>query len=1099
MTVVGTAWVELQAVGNKFASSLTGQVNPGLHSVGVTAEHEASRGRRAFGTMLSTITTNSNGALGPLQEVFEKVSGITEQLGEGRKTAGKWALGIGAAATGAGVLLTTLGDRDKIAMKQLQAAVEATGKSWDDYEKPLEKASKTGTHFGYSTAQTSAALNRLVVSTNDPNEAMKQLNVTMEIAASRHISLENAARMVGRVYGGSTMILRQFGITTQQLQQPVLDLGKAQEAQHKSTEALHKAQFALGKVEGEIHAGKLKGAKATWALTQAEQKLHDAQVTAKKSAKDLAMAHKGAAGQAQVADHNLNLLATRLHGQAEAAANTFTGRLRAMGAGIENTAASVGQKLGPALTVAGPILMGVGATAETAGGLMRHFSKEGRAARAMLDTLEEAKKTQAVASDAMTASQVALNEAQTLGAAANAELTGTVEATAVAEDSAAASGAAMDLALGPILLIGAAVAALGIGAYEAYEHFKPFRQIVDDVGRFFKTVFHDGIHIAGEAIDWAKHHVDIMIVALGFLLGPIGLVAAGAVELGRHWHAVWHEMEHVSGEFVSFTINDVIRPTVDAFLTFASDIIGSASKAFGWVPGLGGKLKGAKNAIDDFKSGTDATLSGMATTANKWGEDIGGNIGKGMAAGIDAAAKTHVIRAVTKMADGSVHITSTRLQMGSPSKVYHKIGTMAALGYAVGIQDGAKKSDAAAKKMAHSSAAAAKKAAAEHRKEMAAAAKRADVRQALGLELHGGARAGFEGTSGQINSTFNKVVGLINQAAHAGLTSAKVAHTLENSMLKTKTHLQSLAGAVATVDKKLHDAQANLKSLQDQSSQYASNVSSNIAGMGDIVKLSSTADVADALGGLQDAVTQAKQFDAELADLAKKGLSTQALDQIAQAGVTGGGKLTADTWETASAAQIQQANMLQAQLNSTATAVGNTAANNMYGAGIKAAQGLVNGLASQEKTLEAQMDRIAAALVTSIERKLKIHSPSEVFHDIGAMIPHGLANGIAANAHMVHAQLGTMLDGAIGSSASLAGRAHRVGGSPPIGSMITDPARIAAIVAAVKASLAASGHGGGQLPLLYVAGDLVVRSHQDIDNINRSLYVAGQNVSRAKG
>src|SRR5947209_2808304 len=152
MTVVGTAWVELQAMGNKFASSLSSQVNPGLHAVGDNAEHQAGRGRKAFGLMFSTLSTNSNGALAPLTEVGDKLFSINETLGEGHKKAAMWATGIGAAATGAGALLTTLGDRDKIAMNQLKAAVEATGKTWEDYSGQLEDSSKSGAHYGYSSA-----------------------------------------------------------------------------------------------------------------------------------------------------------------------------------------------------------------------------------------------------------------------------------------------------------------------------------------------------------------------------------------------------------------------------------------------------------------------------------------------------------------------------------------------------------------------------------------------------------------------------------------------------------------------------------------------------------------------------------------------------------------------------------------------------------------------------------------------------------------------------------------------------------------------------------------------------------------------------------
>ncbi len=58
-----------------------------------------------------------------------------------------------------------------------------------------------------------------------------------------------------------------------------------------------------------------------------------------------------------------------------------------------------------------------------------------------------------------------------------------------------------------------------------------------------------------------------------------------------------------------------VRFIVDVFLSMAGTIIHAAASAFGWVPGLGGKLKTARDQFDTFKQKVDDTLSAAAGSA----------------------------------------------------------------------------------------------------------------------------------------------------------------------------------------------------------------------------------------------------------------------------------------------------------------------------------------------------------------------------------------------------------------------------------------------------------------------------------------------------
>lgn len=110
------------------------------------------------------------------------------------------------------------------------------------------------------------------------------------------------------------------------------------------------------------------------------------------------------------------------------------------------------------------------------------------------------------------------------------------------------------------------------------------------------------------------------------ILGPIGLIGLGAIELYQHWDTVWGFMKVIgrwfAGPFVDFFTQTIpagfraFERGIDAylvapFLSGASMIIHGAADAFGWVPGLGGKLKTAAKEFDSFRDSVNASLNGI--------------------------------------------------------------------------------------------------------------------------------------------------------------------------------------------------------------------------------------------------------------------------------------------------------------------------------------------------------------------------------------------------------------------------------------------------------------------------------------------------------
>jgi hypothetical protein len=108
----------------------------------------------------------------------------------------------------------------------------------------------------------------------------------------------------------------------------------------------------------------------------------------------------------------------------------------------------------------------------------------------------------------------------------------------------------------PIVLIGLAIAALVVGIIYAYQHSETFRDIV-------KGAF----HAVGEAAGFMR---DLVVGAIQFV--------------------------------------------VDKWLAAAEWIVRAAATAFGWVPGIGGKLKDAAKDMEDFRDNVNRALDGIKSS-----------------------------------------------------------------------------------------------------------------------------------------------------------------------------------------------------------------------------------------------------------------------------------------------------------------------------------------------------------------------------------------------------------------------------------------------------------------------------------------------------
>lgn len=262
------------------------------------------------------------------------------------------------------------------------------------------------------------------------------------------------------------------------------------------------------------------------------------------------------------------------------------------------------------------------------------------------------------------------------------------------------------------------------------------------------------------------------------------------------------------------------------------------------------------------------------------------------------------------------------------------------------------------------------------------------------------------------SSDINALVSSLNEF-RSEIKKAFSGHT-ESSLLN---HLNKAGKSLIGYDKQLTKVTASLASaksklddLKNSAAQLKASVASSVMQGVSVVTQAPQAGFAlssqDVVNSMSGQLSKALAFSNQLQELKKRGLSADLLEQIASAGVDQGGA-TAAALAGASDNQIKQLNSMQTQLKTSANKAGSAVSDAMYGAGIKAAEGLVKGLERKQKAIEAAMLRIAKSMEKSIKKALGIKSPSTVMARLGDYTALGMAAGIARSSkHAVIAARG---------------------------------------------------------------------------------------------
>lgn len=254
---------------------------------------------------------------------------------------------------------------------------------------------------------------------------------------------------------------------------------------------------------------------------------------------------------------------------------------------------------------------------------------------------------------------------------------------------------------------------------------------------------------------------------------------------------------------------------------------------------------------------------------------------------------------------------------------------------------------------------------------------------------------GLPDTLGALVNDLNKWRSVIIKATHGAMEK-----NLLKQLDRAGKSLIRYEKSLSKVEKSLDKAKAKLDDLKQAASSLKESVTSGVMSATNITQVASgdkNVTVADIMTQMTQNRDKATAFSGALANLQKRGVSKDIINQIAQAGIDGGGMETAGALLSASSSEIASLNKMQSQINASATAAGKTAADAMYGAGIKAAEGMVKGLTARKKQIEATMMSIAKSMEKAIKSALGIKSPSRVMQKVGHYTAEGFAVGVKKN------------------------------------------------------------------------------------------------------
>lgn len=194
--------------------------------------------------------------------------------------------------------------------------------------------------------------------------------------------------------------------------------------------------------------------------------------------------------------------------------------------------------------------------------------------------------------------------------------------------------------------------------------------------------------------------------------------------------------------------------------------------------------------------------------------------------------------------------------------------------------------------------------------------------------------------------------------------SDKVAKAMEKRIERVSERTKKLLDRSKKVAAQLAEATQKHADAVQEKADFRSSTFQGMNAQANVMNSGNTA--AAIAASLQAQVGKVQQFAANLAALAGKGLSADAIAQVTAAGVDGGAQVAA-ALASASEAEIASINASFAAIGATANTTADTLSAQLFDAGIATAQGVVDGLTARADAIKGTLRTIAQSMLSEVQ------------------------------------------------------------------------------------------------------------------------------------
>jgi hypothetical protein len=401
---------------------------------------------------------------------------------------------------------------------------------------------------------------------------------------------------------------------------------------------------------------------------------------------------------------------------------------------------------------------------------------------------------------------------------------------------------------------------------------------------------------------------------------------------------------------------------------------GLASKAAGLFSKISGIMDHAMSLVHKIP---------LVGSPSKVTMNVGEEIINGLVVGLDANAQ-NVYSSATEISNGVINSFRDTFQTHSPSKVMADIGKDVGTGFAQGLKGSKEEIRGAFEDLNGKLLEAMKTANATIAEEQAKLNKL--------LASNKPEVAAIKEAQKLIDE--NKDILERTTAAHQALIT---------TLTDEKRQLVGLSIQYDSISEKLKNAQQVLAEAIQTRDQAVKSFTDKYSTLPAITTEDAEGNAIDQLAAYEDALKHQTDavgaYSSTLQQLRKLGLDDATYQKLLDDGTMDAA--FAEQLLAGGRTAVESLNTLDANLMKVSKTLAKNAGDNLYQAGIDAAEGLVQGLKSKRSDIRHTMEEIARDILTALKKELKIKSPSEEFAQIGTYSMEGLAKGFTDSSDVV--------------------------------------------------------------------------------------------------